>query len=181
MIQSTMKESIPASLRFGIHRSLLMVRCPPTWTKKNFGNDSMRAFTLVEVIVAIFIMGITLASVAVTMQVGMVQYDNARSLGYVTEVLHNFAEEARRLNWTAIQTLPATSEMSLPDGFQVEQFNTERFEYTRSVADVDGLSDIKSISFIAAWTSLKGGQRTKKLVVRYAKNGLYDYYYGVSQ
>lgn len=145
------------------------------------GNAATQAFTIVEVMVAVLIMGITFASSAITMQVGLAQNDNARCLSYATEVLQNSAEDLRRLNWSAVQALPETSTMSISKSFQIANINTDRFTFTRIISDIDGLSGIKDISFIASWTSLKGSQHSRKLTTRYAKSGLYDYYYGINQ
>jgi prepilin-type N-terminal cleavage/methylation domain-containing protein len=144
-------------------------------------SSSRCAFTLVEVMVAVFVMAIGLTSTAVCMQVGMQMHDDARSISYVTEVLQDQAEQIRLLNWTAIEKLPDTETFTAPDYFAVNSVNQSRFTFTRSVSDVPDQTEIKNITLNATWKSLKGAQKTRTLLLRYANNGLYDYNYGISQ
>lgn len=121
--------------------------------------------------VSMVIMGITLASCAACLQIGMAQYDTARSTTYAAQVLQSEAERIRLANWTSIDALPSK------EVFNTEDNQNAKFAFTREIS-TDGNGDIKSIWLIAEWSGLKGNTHQSKLLIKYAKNGTYDYYYG---
>jgi prepilin-type N-terminal cleavage/methylation domain-containing protein len=145
-----------------------------------FGPRSHRsAFTIVEVMVSVAILALALAAGAVAIQVSLRGQDSARTTTFVSEILQDEAEQFRLLNWPKIEQLPTFSVIEPPPGFDPDFIATRKLILTRRVEDVSGVQDMKSITFTASWNGLYGGTFNKVLHLRYAREGAYDYYYGI--
>ncbi|WPJ94516.1 prepilin-type N-terminal cleavage/methylation domain-containing protein [Coraliomargarita algicola] len=131
-------------------------------------------FTLVEVVVALSIMAIALSSSALCLRMGMIQYDSARSASYATQILQDEAESLRLENWTFVESLPTQA------SFAQSLSQDSKFSFYRQVAQAGPDDEIVNVWLIANWTGLKGEMHEIKLLMKYAKNGTYDYLYGIN-
>lgn len=135
-------------------------------------------FTLLEMLIAIGVMAIGLSSAAIAMQVGLRNLDLARTTTQVAQILQDQSEATRLLNWTALSSLPAEQALELPEHFDPERAETIQLQLTRRVESLPGLEDLKHITLEAEWRGIHGSPHTRSIHLRYARNGVFDYYYG---
>jgi prepilin-type N-terminal cleavage/methylation domain-containing protein len=135
-------------------------------------------FTLVEVMIAVMVIGLGLTSSAICLRIGMLQNDVARATTYATQVLQDEAETIRLLNWTGIENLSDSSSFTPSDELEYPEINPARFTFTREVSDASGESGLKKITLSAQWTGIQENEHQLKTIFYYAENGMHDYYYG---
>ncbi len=122
--------------------------------------------------IAMSIMAVALASAAICLRMGLVEYDTARSTNYATQIMQNEAERLRLLSWSEIDDLPRRSRFASSDNKE------DKYRFRRVIEDYEDLDDIKRVWLLAEWRGLGGESRELRLIFNYAKNGAYDYYYG---
>lgn len=122
-----------------------------------------------------------LSSSIIAMQGGFRQVELARGTTIASQILQSEIERLRMLNWSAINTLPASEPIDLAATFSTNPALAAKYIVTRTaVADVDRPTEVKNITVSVRWTSFDGASHTRSLKSIYAKNGLYDYYYSIS-
>src|SRR5690625_7731021 len=109
------------------------------------------------------VMGLGLASVFVTVQVGLNNLDNARVTTLVTQVLQDEAERIRLLNWGAVSALPATASIPLPEQFEDTPVGGDRLVITRLIRDVPGYAYSQADVLTATWPSIAREQHAREL------------------
>lgn len=107
----------------------------------------------------------------------------ARNVTAVAQAMQNEMDRLRLLNWSELSALPASGTVDLGATYTAAT-TVPGLTITRAVADVAGYGSpatLKEITLTARWTSTVDGMvRTRRFVLRYGKNGLYDYYYNGS-
>ena len=96
------------------------------------------------------------------------------------------APRLRLQNWSQISALPASATIdpaaTISSGTSTSLdtlLNTvaNRFTCTRSVADVSGRTNMKEITLTVTWRGIDYRQHSVSYKLRYAKNGISDYFY----
>lgn len=131
-----------------------------------------RAFSLVEVMVASCVLMLGISGALVTLQRSISSIAQARQLDTASQVMQTELERLRLLNWTqlgALQQSGATS-VPVPTGGDFARFTCER-----EIRDLR--EGMKEITLIASWGGLDGRAHTARLVTRYSRSGLNDYFY----
>lgn len=150
------------------------------------GRDSRGGFTILEVGLAAAVMALAVATSLVAMQYGLRSVDTARNLTLAAQIMQSDIEILRLQNWSQISALAASSTVdpsttiTSGTGTSLESTLTtiaNRFTCTRTVADIAGRADIKAIGLSIRWTGIDGREHTVSYQMRYAKNGLSDYFY----
>lgn len=141
---------------------------------------ALRAFTLVEVMAATAVMALAIGSSIIGIQAGINNLDSARTSTAVAQVLQAEAERLRILNWESLTALPSEATLNLASAMPTDAITKGKVVVTRTISDVTGFTNMKEIRLRAAWTSLNGQSRERVFRLRYAKGGLYDYYYSAS-
>ncbi len=137
---------------------------------------SRGGFSLVEVLVAMSILGITIAAVILALQLGMQQMDAARTTTLVGQVLQDEAEQVRAFNWAKLSQLPAQASLPTPDAFKNNPTLANKgLTITRTIQDE--ATELKRITITASWKDLGGVQHSRQMFVLYGKGGVYDYYF----
>lgn len=136
---------------------------------------SRRAFTLVEVLLAVLILGMVIVSSILLLRMGFGMIETARDQTLASQFLQSEMETLRLKNWTEISQLPATEDFTIDSDF--DETAAERFACTRLVEDARPGVDVKTITIRAEWTTSNGVQRELLYSTRMAKDGLNDYYY----
>lgn len=130
---------------------------------------ALRAFTLVEVMVASLVLVFGIVSAISAMQSGVRAMDRTRQLALATQVLQTEMEQLRLKSWTQLDALSGTATFT-PDA---AASGASGFTCTRSITSPK--TDMKEITLTAEWRGSDGRPQSAKLVTRYGKNGLNDY------
>lgn len=144
------------------------------------GARQRAGFSLIEVVAATAVLAFGLCTAVITLQIGFRDLDTAKTSTVVSQALQSEAERLRMLNWTSIVALPASETVDLTTSFTSEAVMGGRLTVTRTLADVTGYDNMKEIVLRATWTAIDGKSHTRSLFMRYAKGGLYDYYYSAA-
>jgi len=131
----------------------------------------LRAFTLVEVMVASTVLIFGIVSAITVSQRGLQALDTARNLTAATQLMQNEMERVRLLNWAQLGTLQQSADTT------VAHSGSDRFTCTREIADVK--TGMKEIRLVTSWRGYDGRPHTARLITRYGKNGLNDYFYTI--
>ena len=83
-------------------------------------------------------------------------------------------ERLRLMRWTQLQALQDARDTTFAVG-DVAGFDRGAFSCTRTIADLK--TDMKEITVVATWRGYDGRSHTARLITRYGKTGLYDYFY----
>jgi type II secretory pathway pseudopilin PulG len=129
----------------------------------------LRAFSLVEVMVAATVLVFGLVSVITVSQRGLQALDSARHLSQASQLLQSEMERLRLMSWAQLQALqeaggPAPAD-ALPAGLVI----------TRDIRDIK--TGMKEITVAARWRGYDGTEHSARLITRYGKLGLNDYFY----
>jgi len=127
-------------------------------------------FTLVEVMVASTVMVFGIVTAITTSQRGLQALDTARNLSAASQLMQSEMERLRLLSWSQLQTLQQSGDTAVSPGT-----DAARFTCTREIADVK--TDMKQITLTTAWRGYDGRAHTARLITRYGKSGLNDYFY----
>lgn len=130
-----------------------------------------KAFSLVEVMAATGVLMLGLGGTVLTIKTSLETISHARHLGDASQIMQNELERLRLRSWEQLQALQDSGDHAVPVADRPAGIN---LACTRRIADVrDGL---KEITVESVWS---GGRRvhTARLVTRYARSGLNDYFY----
>lgn len=136
------------------------------------GGRLARAFTLVEVMVAASVMVLSISGALVTLQSGLRAVSQARHLGEATAIMQSEIERLRLKSWDQLTMIQAEGDTLL----DVAQATPGiRFQCLRSIRDLR--EGMKEITLEASWGGIDGRAHTARLITRYGKSGLNDYFY----
>lgn len=130
------------------------------------------AFSLVEVMVASCVLMLGISGALVTLQRSLDTIAQARQLDTASQLMQTELERLRLLNWSQLQGLQESgrTEVAAPSGGDFARFTCER-----QIRDLrDGM---KEITLVASWGGLDGRAHSARLVTRYSRSGLNDYFY----
>jgi hypothetical protein len=127
-------------------------------------------FTIVEVMVAATVLVFGIVSAISVAQRGLQAVDTARNLTAASQCMQSEIERLRLLSWAQIQMLQdsGSSDVKL-------DADAERLACTRIIRDVK--TDMKEITLVASWNGYDGRPHVARLITRYGKTGLNDYFY----
>lgn len=133
-----------------------------------------RAFTIVEVMVAAMVLVLGIVTAITTLQSGFQAVDTARHYTFASQVMQSELERLRLKSWAQLQTLQDSSDQTVAVP-AVRGFDPAAFNCIRVISDLK--TDMKEIILISNWHGYDGRSHTVRLVTRYGKTGLYDYFY----
>jgi Tfp pilus assembly protein PilV len=133
-----------------------------------------RGFTVLEVMVAATVMIFGITTAILTLQRGFQSLDAARNLTYASQVMQTELERLRLKNWDQLGTLQNSGDSTVTVE-TVTGSGGEGFTCIRTIRDVR--TDMKEITLAATWRGHDGRPQTARLVTRYGRNGLYDFFY----
>ncbi len=136
--------------------------------------NQTKGFSLVEVMVASFVLVLGITTAITTLQQGFKAVDTARNYSYSSQLMQSELERLRLKNWTQIEALQnaGTTNVSIDDTASAAR---TVFTCTRVITDVK--ADMKQITLISNWKGFDGRSHTARFITRYSKSGLYDYLY----
>jgi hypothetical protein len=130
------------------------------------------AFSLVEVMTASCVLMLGLGGTVMTVKTSLDTISHARHLGAASQIMQSELERLRLRSWNQLQAIQDSADQSvaidtIPSG--------SKLTCSRQIRDLrDGL---KEITVETRWGGLNGNAHTARLVTRYARNGLNDYFY----
>ena len=137
---------------------------------------SRRGMTITEVAMAALIMALVLATAVTTLQRAFISLQNARDLNIASQMLQSEMEKLRLADWTTVNgfTTSATT-VTLDPAFTANPFVGNRFTLSRTVTDPK--TDTRIITLRVVWQGADNRPLSRRLALRYSRNGLYDYFY----
>ncbi len=151
------------------------------WTSQARSKNRESGFTLMEVMMASFIMALGISTSIIAMQACFKQVDLARGTTLASQIIQSELERIRLMSWTGVAALPATATFDGTSFFS-SSAAAATYEVTRTVSDDAGrVGDVKNISVAVRWQSSDGRWHQRTFTSIYARNGLYDYYYTLAR
>lgn len=143
------------------------------------------AFTLVEIMIASFVMLFAISSSIIVLQSGFRSLDTARKTTLASQIMQSEMERIRMLSWTSVSSLasgPINLSGIFPQNTDLERTilaQMERtFTATRTVTPLPAYSgEVVEISVSIEWRGIDGVPHQRNSSTRYCKDGLYAYYY----
>lgn len=136
-------------------------------------NSSQRAFTLVEVMVAMTVLILVFVSSVSAITIGFRVVEDTRMNTLASQVLQSEVETLRLKNWSEISALPASASFTIDSTLNAAAF--DRFTCQRVVTDEN--ADLKQIVLTVSWNAINGQPRVRRYVTYIARGGLNDYFY----
>lgn len=133
-----------------------------------------RGFTVLEVMLAAAVLAFGIVTAITTLQRGLQAIDTARNYTYAAQLMQGELEQLRLKNWSQLETLQAAGPAQVAFDPAASSARTA-FQCVRTVTSPK--ADLKEILLISTWRGYDGRAHTVRLITRYAKNGLYDYFY----
>lgn len=137
-------------------------------------------FSLIEVVMATMVLALAILGCVAALQFAARELDGARMGSAAAQAMQNEVERIRLLSWTGIAALPASEAVALSTDLTAQTAVRNRMSLQRDVADVADTGSpakMKEIVLTARWRAIDGTSHERVFRMRYAKNGLYDYYY----
>jgi len=128
-------------------------------------------FTLVEVIVGMFILGIIFTSAFSTYQLGLNMIDDAREEIRASQIIQSEMERLRTKNWTQLQKMPSGATFK-PSGEFAKIYATNYSAY-RYLITLNP-SDKMLVAIRVQWTNSAGKTSVRWFNTIFTKNGLND-------
>ncbi len=135
-----------------------------------------RAFTLVEVAMAVIVLALALTTSLTAMQRAFLQFDAARNLEIAANILQCEMEKQRLMNWTAINN--AGYVPVIDASFARNPAIGGRFTLSRTVATLASRSgQMVQITLTVRWRGYDARTLTRSYTTYYTQGGLYEYFY----
>ena len=132
----------------------------------------LAAFTIVEVMVASTVLVFGIVTAITTSQRGLQALDTARNLTAASQLMQSEIERIRLLNWTQLAGLQQSGATTVTSEAGA---GVAPAQVTRAVTDIK--TDMKQITLTAVWRGYDGREHTARMITRYGKSGLNDYFY----
>lgn len=137
-------------------------------------SNGQDGFTLIEVMVAAFVLAFGIMTAITTLQRGLQAVDTARNYSHAGQLMQGELESLRLQNWSQLEALQAAGAALVASDPVASSAHTT-FTCSRTIRTVK--PDMKEIMLISTWRGYDGRTHTTRLMTRYGKHGLYDYFY----
>ena len=143
-------------------------------------NAAQRGFTLIEVMMATFVLVLIFLSTLAAIQQGFRMLDTARNTTLAGQVIQSEIEDLRLRPWIS---MPASGTIDLATSIGTGLSQTERaalasrFTATRTIVGMPGReTDFKRVTVSVAWNDYSGRSHTRSYETFLGRNGLSDYF-----
>ena len=134
-----------------------------------------RGFTLVEVIMAVFVLALAITTAITTLQRAFLNLDAARNLETASRIMQCELEKERLLDWTQVSS--AAYQPVIDAAFLRNPAVAGRFALTRVVAVVPNRAgQMLQITLTTTWRTYDGRTQRRSYTTYYGQNGLYAYF-----
>ena len=147
--------------------------------RRNTGPSAMaRAFTIVEVAMAVFVLAVALTTSLAAMQRAFLQLDTARNLEIAANMLQCEMEKERLLAWDVVRNATTTYVPVIDPSFARNPAISGRFTLSRTVAVLAAHSgQVLQITLTVTWRGYDGRSLSRSYTSYYTQGGLYAYLY----
>jgi type II secretory pathway pseudopilin PulG len=132
------------------------------------------AFTLVEVMVAATVLVFGIVTALSVLQRGNQAFDQARNLALASQLMQGEMERLRLMGWAQLDALQRSGDTVVALDANAGAAGA-RFRCIRVISDVK--TNMKEITLTATWNGYDGRPHTARLITRYGRTGLNDYFY----
>lgn len=130
---------------------------------------------------AAFVMAFAISTSIIAMQSGYKQIDLGRGTTLASQIIQSEMERLRMMSWTNITALPAKEAFDGATYFSSNPDIAGKYTITRTITDdATRPTEVKDMTVYVTWLSYDGRSHTRSFTAKYAKNGLYDYFYTVA-
>jgi len=156
--------------------SLRSSRSPrhPTASERPFRPRPIVAgFTIVEVMMGVFIMAFSIATSITTMQRGFMSLDSARNISLASQIMQSEIERMRLKDWSVVSVYTAdATTLDIDPSFASV---SSRFALVRRTSTPQ--TDVRQIDLTVTWRGADGRSNSRTYTTYYGRYGLWDYYY----
>ena len=137
-----------------------------------------RAFTIVEVTMAVFILALALTTSLAALQRAFLQLDTARNLEIAANILQCEMEKERLLTWDVVRNATVTYVPAIDNSFARNPAIAGRFTLSRTLAVLASHSNqVLQITLTVRWRGYDGRSLARSYTSYYTQGGLYAYLY----
>jgi len=104
-------------------------------------------------------------------QRGMQALDTARKLSAASRLMQSEMERLRLMSWTQLESLQQSGNTT------VDTSGLKSYNCVREIRDVK--TNMKEITLATVWHGYDGREHVARLITRYGRSGLNDYFYTV--
>lgn len=141
-------------------------------SKKRSGKE---AFTLVEVVVSMVLLGIIFSSAFSTYMLGIDMINDAREELRASQIIQSEIERLRTKNWTQLCSLTQVDTVT-PRG-EFAAYYADKYTAFRYLIELNTAGDKMLVAIRVHWTNSKGQTSVRWFNTIFVQNGLNDYYY----
>lgn len=135
-----------------------------------------RAFTLVELAMAVIILALALTTSLTAMQSAFLQFDTARNLEIAANILQCEMEKERLFTWS--QASNTSYAPVIDTSFSRNPAIGGRFTLSRTVTTLSGHSNqVLQITLTVTWRGYDGRSLSRNYTSYYTQGGLYAHLY----
>lgn len=148
---------------------------PASGDRKGRSSRRVRAFTLVELMMAVGVFSLAVVTSITALQRAFNNLDTARNIETASRILQCEMEKQRLMTWAQIGT--ATNSPAIDPMFQSNPAVAGRFTLSRSTATVANRSGrILQITLTVTWRNYAGRTHQRSLTTYYGNGGLHTYF-----
>ena len=139
--------------------------------KCNLMRRAKTGFTLVELMVALFVFSIAMTGGYACIKMGIDLVDNARHNTRASQIMQSEIERVRSMAWSDLTALPSS-----PTGVTISSdFSQAGYTAYSMTREVSGSGSSRKITLVISWTALSGRSHSNTYVTQYTQGGIYDY------
>ena len=137
--------------------------------------QSNRAFTLMEVAVAAFVLSLAITTSITTLQRAFANLDTARNLSTASAILQTEMENERLFTWTKIND--STYQPTIDASFLRNPSVAGRFTLSRTVTPVGSRTAQAQVTLTVRWRNYDGRSLSRSFTSYFTQGGLNDFVY----
>ena len=129
---------------------------------------------MLEVMIAALILAVLITSTFAAMQRAFPAIETARNITVAGHIIQTEIERLRLKDWSTVSAL-SNGSVTVDSSFTSAPAIGNRFTLARSVGSPH--ADMREITLTATWTSFEGRPLSRSYTTRYARYGMYDFFY----
>ncbi|MBI2514101.1 MAG: hypothetical protein HYV96_19180 [Opitutae bacterium] len=144
---------------------------------------SARAFTVLEVMLAAFILALAIATSITTLQRAFLSIDTARNMTLAGQIMQHELEKVRLKDWATVSAYTSSDNLTIDSLFTSNSYianliANRGLRLSREVSTPE--TDIVQLTYTVTWRNYDGRELSRSYVTYYARYGMYDFFYNSS-